>query len=185
MIPMWAALLISWLVVTEAGRAGRGRVEPPVASLAISAEDESGLAADAPVDQKEERRPPRLGASDMAGFVGLALGYMITPSKTKALYPNTAVRTAEAWRRRIKSRVPIPLAERAPRILAISLMCSFAVDYASYLPAHGPVESIRQTRVGRLGGRVLRSPPAQRMMGPLSTLSTRLAQKIRPQMAVS
>ncbi len=92
------------------------------------------------------RRPTRAQlVKGTATASGLALGWSLTPTMTTPA-PG-GVRTAEAWRRKIMSRRPIPLEERAPQILAIALTVTTAVEYAMALREHGPVGALDECTV--------------------------------------
>lgn len=99
------------------------------------------------------------------GVAGLAIGWATTPTQTEPI--GGGVRTAEAWRRKIMSRRPVPLINRAPRICATSLACFTLAEYALAFPTHGPVDSLAQLQIARLGQR------AAVRMGAL-------AQRLRP-----
>ena len=96
----------------------------------------------------------RLGPAEYGGAAGATVGWLVTPKMTREAYPDMKVRTAEAWRKKILARKPIPLSARAPRILSIALACGlaadFASDYAAALPEHGAVGSLAFTRAGAL-----------------------------------
>lgn len=83
-----------------------------------------------------------------AGTVGLAIGWATTPRMTSPV--EGGVRTAEAWRRKIMSKRPIPITERAPRILAVAVVCFTVAEYAYALPMHGPQHAGMETQAAKL-----------------------------------
>jgi hypothetical protein len=70
------------------------------------------------------------------------LGWQTTPKMTDMV--GGGVRTAEAWRRRLKSREHIPLIVRSPRILATGIVCMSIVEYAQAFPTHGASGSLQE-----------------------------------------
>ena len=109
------------------------------------------------------RRWYQPSASQVAGVAGLVLGNRITPSTTTEMYPGYAVRTAEAWRMKITQRKPIPIAARAPQIVAVSLACSFVTEWGLAVEEHGPLGGLRETQAGRACEFVARSPPGRQV----------------------
>ena len=103
-------------------------------------------------------------ASRAAGIAGLVLGERVTPSMTQELYPGYAVRTAEAWRKKIKQRRPIPLARRAPQIIAVSLACSFVTEWGLAVPECGALGALGETSAGRLAGSAARTRAGQGLL---------------------
>ena len=91
------------------------------------------------------RRPIKLPLA--AGAAGIAFGEAITPKITDPLAGG--VGTAEAWRRKIKARRPVPLAERAPPILAYGIACATLTEYILGFEEHGAVGSLLETRAVR------------------------------------
>ena len=80
------------------------------------------------------RKPTPTEAGALGGF---AVGLALAPTKTQALYGDIAVRTAEAWRKRVMSRKKIPVYARVPRALAAAAAATFVVDYAIAYPEYG------------------------------------------------
>jgi hypothetical protein len=73
-----------------------------------------------------------------AGWVaGGAVGLIVVPSRQVEMYPEFRARTAEAWRKRMHARKPIPLPARLPAIFAIAFACSFAADCLVCACEHG------------------------------------------------
>ena len=102
--------------------------------------------------------------SAAAGAAGLMLGWSVTPTKTDPMAGG--VRTAEAWRRKIKARRNIPLLVRSPRILLVSMLCYSAAEYSLAFPTHGALGSAKRMHVVRCGIN-LATGAYQRMPQPL------------------
>ena len=102
----------------------------------------------APADTRTFRSPPNF--LEGAGWaLGGVLGALVVPDRQREAYPEFRARTAEAWRRRMQSRKPIPLPMRAPAIFAIALACSFAADCLVSVCEHGATwETLAATRLG-------------------------------------
>uniref|UniRef100_A0A7S4F9K5 Uncharacterized protein n=1 Tax=Chrysotila carterae TaxID=13221 RepID=A0A7S4F9K5_CHRCT len=95
------------------------------------------------------------------GFcLGVWLGDSIVPRLTEALYKDTAVRTAEAWRQKMLTIQSIPWYVRYPKILAIAIVTSSLTEYVHALSEHGVLGSVHQTHVGRLGSHAVSSTVA-------------------------
>ena len=82
---------------------------------------------------------------------GVVLGLRVVPDKTDAVMGEYKVRTAEAWRKRVKGRTALSFGSRLPAIVGYSILMSFAAEYATALPVYGPKDSLAHTRLGRFG----------------------------------
>ena len=100
---------------------------------------------------REEPVPKVRVASAM---VSMYLAWEITPKWMEDKYSRMAVRTAEAWRRRLMSRRRIPLINRVPTMLAIAFSCTCIVDYAIALPQYGPSHSVGHTLAGEWAAQI-------------------------------
>ena len=96
------------------------------------------------------RKPTPTEAGALGGF---AVGLALAPTKTQALYGDIAVRTAEAWRKRVMSRKKIPVYARVPRALVAAAAATFVVDYAIAYPDHGARGAVRETTIVRAAER--------------------------------
>ena len=96
------------------------------------------------------RKPTPTEAGALGGF---AIGLALAPTKTQALYGDIAVRTAEAWRKRVMSRKKIPVYARVPRALAAAAAATFVVDYAIAYPEYGARGAVRETTIVRAAER--------------------------------
>jgi len=94
------------------------------------------------------RSPPNFleGAGWLAGG---AVGLTAVPSRQVEMYPEFRARTAEAWRKRMHARKPIPLPARLPAIFAVAFACSFAADSLVCACEHGVSwDGLLATRLG-------------------------------------
>ena len=108
---------------------------------------------ESPMAPRSRRRPKFLPAA--AGAAGMALGFALTPTKTDPLAGG--VSTAEAWRRKIKARQPVPLVERAPTILLCAIACDTLAEWCIGLhDGLSPVDSLMQTRAASASREVAR-----------------------------
>jgi len=81
--------------------------------------------------------------------VGSVVGLLVVPYREVEMYPHIRARTAEAWRKRARTRRIIPLSERMPKILTVALACSFAADLLVCVCQHGATwEALGATRLG-------------------------------------
>ncbi|KAL1508142.1 hypothetical protein AB1Y20_007729 [Prymnesium parvum] len=110
-----------------------------------------------PSPPREQKRRLCPTFPQAASLAGLWYGERSTPAVTREMYPGFSVRTAEAWRRKIKQRKPIPLARRAPRILATSAAFGLGAEWLVALPAHGPLGALKHTQAARAIGALARS----------------------------
>ena len=144
------------LLALQVAPAASARASIATAVVPQPAPLEAWVQASSEVATEPKERSLRKGmsATEIGGLVGVGVGFRFTPSKTTEMYPGTAVRTAEAWRRRTLSRQPIPLSCRAPSIIAISLACSVVTGYAAAVPEHGAVGAAQHLHASRLCVRV-------------------------------
>jgi hypothetical protein len=107
-----------------------------------------GHGAGPPAVVRTFRSPPTF--LEGAGWLmGGAAGLVIVPSRQVEMYPQLRARTAEAWRKRMHARKPIPLPARLPAIFAVALACSVAADCLVCACEHGVSwEALLATRLG-------------------------------------
>ena len=91
----------------------------------------------------------RLSYPGAAGLAAAAFGNVMTPSMTAPYAGNVA--TAEAWRRKMKSRQRIPLLVRSPPIVAAGLLGYSVAEYARAYSTHGPAGSLQHVMAWRVG----------------------------------
>ena len=125
---------------------------PPLASL--SADDKlqeltvtSDVKAVGPLNCLRIPLSPRQRRASIAGALGLAVGWAVTPT---IIDPNPGrVATPEAWRRRIKAKYRVPLVQRCPRITAFGLVCFTMAEFVLALQGGSvPRTALMQTTVG-------------------------------------
>ena len=97
---------------------------------------------------REQLTPDNLYAG-AAGAVGAAIGWSTAERVTDPL--SGRVSTAEAWRRKVKAKRPVPLLALSPRMLAAALTSYSMAEYALAFPEHGPVDSLQRVWVWRVG----------------------------------
>ena len=97
-----------------------------------------------PADRTHSRSRRQVATS--AGVAGLGLGWLTTPRLTPQ--DLGTVRTAEAWRRRVKQRSRIPLFDRSPRIIGVGALCYTLAEYKMALDSGASHKaSLMQTTV--------------------------------------
>ena len=120
-----------------------------VLCVAGAAAGELAPPADPAASPAPARRRMRLSYPGAAGLAAAAFGNVMTPSMT-APYPGN-VATAEAWRRKLKSRERIPLLARSPPILAAGILGYSLAEYARAFSTHGPTGSLEHVMAWRVG----------------------------------
>lgn len=123
---------------------------PATSVPAMGSRGQSTSTNDSPTTSRFERLVHEVRSKRFAaGAAGLALGWASTPKMTARDTGNVA--TAEAWRRRVMSRRPVPLVDRAPRILTVSLACFTVAEYSTLMETYTAREAIGHTTCIRVG----------------------------------
>ena len=92
-----------------------------------------------------ERRRQFIATS--AGAAGLGIGWLATPRLTPQ--DRGKVRTAEAWRRKIKGRSRVPLVVRSPQIVGFAVACYTLAECKLAVDAGEPFKtSVAHTTLG-------------------------------------
>lgn len=143
-----ALILFSHMAVVASNRA------PPLESLGSDRElPDMAVVSDrktfGPLSCLRHPLSRRQRKASIAGALGLAMGWAITPT---IVDPNPGrVATPEAWRRRIKAKYKVPLVQRSPRIFLIGLawftMAEFALALQDASADGSPRTALLQTTV--------------------------------------
>ena len=172
-------ILLSAATAASAGAAPPASVAAPPAS--VGADWKPQMAPDrtysGPLGFLRNPSLRRQRQASVAGALGLAVGWAVTPT---IVDPNPGrVATPEAWRRRIKAKYKVPLVQRAPRILAIGLACFTMAEFALALQegSASPRSALLQTTVD-----VVIANAAARAAPKLEPLTSFVDARVRPRL---